>query len=131
MNIQHRRLAEFAAIVLLSLPVNASRFDSAVPVRIPRPPEAKRTTRAACSDMAVRVALAKTQAEMRALLPGVNDDPVSVSAVMNSDPRFAEQVKTIFGNSDLIKSEYLKEGKCVVTVQLSLDRLQNLAGVGR
>ena len=131
MDTRHRRLAELLAVALLTLPVSAARFDGAVPVKIPRAPVAKRTTPQDCSELALQAALAKTRAEMRTLVPDGSADPAYVSARIASDARFSEQVKTMFGNSDLIKSEYRAGGECVVTVQLSLDRLQNLSGSGR
>jgi hypothetical protein len=79
-----------------------------------------------CSALAVSATLAKARAEMRALLPAQPADPADIGGAMNSDRRLAEGIKRTFGNSDLIKSEYSTRGDCVVTLKLSVDRLQKL-----
>jgi hypothetical protein len=85
-----------------------------------------RTTQDECSTLAVQATLAKARAEMRGLLPSQPADPADIGAAMNSDRRLAEGIKRTFGNSDLIKSEYSQRGECVVTLKLSVDRLQKL-----
>ena len=85
-----------------------------------------RMTADECSTLAVQATLAKARAEMRALLPARPGDPAYIGAAMNSDARLADSIKRTFGNSDLITSAYSKRGECVVTLKLSVDRLQRL-----
>lgn len=110
-----------ASLLLLS---SSAVTVSAARLTAPRAPKISAST---CSDLPLRVALLKAQEEMRALLPG-KAGPGEVQRAMESDPGFNRRVKEVFATSDVVKSEFSRDGGCVVTVKLSLDRLQSLTG---
>ena len=135
-------LARSAVIGLLMLSGGVSRLNSAVPPGIvsggtdpadrsasfvARKSFPSRISSDECSALALKATIAKARAEMRSLVPGMPGGLSGISASMTSDRRLSERIKQTFGNSDLIKSEYSRKGGCVVTLKLSLDRLQLLA----
>jgi hypothetical protein len=115
-----------ALIAAAPFPVSAARGVAVSATAAPS--RSAKSAASDCSDMSLRVALAKARAEMSAILPGSNGDAAAFEGAMNSDADFNERVKGAFGNADLIKSEYSRGGGCVVTVQLSLAALQGLSG---
>ncbi len=140
-NMENRK--KYALVGILSIgftmwsgrisPLQSMVPPAVVPVKAPRAVRsvvhAKRKARMTedqCSALAVQATLAKARAEMRALLPTQPADPADIGAAMKSDRRLAEGIKQTFGNSDLIESSYTKRGECVVTLKLSVDRLQKL-----
>ena len=120
-------IASLVVIAAAVHPVGAARFDGA-PVPRPAARRAPTTLRAEdCSEFSLRVAVAKAQAEMRALLPAGDGGPAAIERAMNADARFSARVQRVFGGSDIVKSEYTRREGCVVTVRLPLDRLQALS----
>lgn len=99
--------------LLASLIVLCASAVAVSAARLPTP-RAPKIDAASCSDLPLRMALLRAQAEMRALLPG-KAGPGEVGRAMESDAAFSGRVKEVFGNSDMVKSEYSRGGGCVVT----------------
>jgi hypothetical protein len=100
-------------------------FVSAVPPAR-RAPVTPRMTADECSMLALRATLAKTRAELRTVVPVGSVAPNAIGLAMNSDRRLSDGIKRTFANSDVIMSQYTKRGECVVTLKLSVDRLEKL-----
>lgn len=130
MNINALTLAAAAGLLLAPAGVSRSQAPRPIAARIflpPPLPAAARATRAECSDFAVVLAVAKARRELDALLPEADGDPAKVATAMAADKRVADAVARTFASADLVKSEYVSGGSCIVTVRLPLERLRRLS----
>ncbi len=93
----------------------------AIKSTVPAPPVMNTASRSDCDRAALEATLLKARYQM-ALLAGSE----GIEKALDEGSALGERVKAVFGNSDLVESEYSQERGCVVTARLPVDLLQRM-----